>query len=116
MPLESIYHPFLEWENPKIIPCSGITTSSLYCIVLYSYVLYCILLPCLQTIRVSDRNSRAVIGRTRHVASPIWSRIDWLTGPKIRIVGLRFAEVEMDKTVPLEFHLPLSGRSKHQFQ
>ena len=41
------------------------------------------LLPCLQTIRVSDRDSRTVIGRTRHVTSPIWSRIDWLTGPKM---------------------------------
>ena len=74
------------------------------------------LLLCLQTIRVSDRHSRAVIGRTRHVTSPIWSRIDWLTGPKIRIAGLRFAELEMDKTVHSEFYLPLSGRSKHQFQ
>ena len=54
-----------------------------------------------------------MIGRTRHVTSPIWSRIDWLTGPKIRIVGLSFAELEMDKTVHLEFYLPLSGRSKH---
>ena len=34
------------------------------------------------------------------------SRIDWLTGPKIRIVGLSFAELEMDKTVHLEFYLP----------
>ena len=65
------------------------------------------LLPCLQTIRISDRDSRTVIGRTRHVTSPIWSRIDWLTGPKIRIVGLSFAEVEMDKTFHLEFHLLL---------
>ena len=72
------------------------------------------LLPCLQTIRVSDRDSRTVIGRTRHVTSPIWSRIDWLTGPNIRIVGLSFAEVDMDKTVHLEFYLPLSGRSKHR--
>ena len=54
-----------------------------------------------------------VIGRTRHVTNPIWSRIDWLTGPKIRIVGLSFAKLEMDKTVHLEFYLPLSGRSKH---
>ena len=73
------------------------------------------LLPCLQTIRVSDQDSRTVIGRTRHVTSPIWSRIDWLTGPKIRIVGLSFAELEMDKTVHSEFYLPLSGRSKHHF-
>ena len=73
-------------------------------------------MPCLQTIRVSDRDSRTVIGRIRQVTSPIWSSIDWLDGPKIRIVGLNFAEVEMDKTVHLEFYLPLSGRSKHQFQ
>ena len=74
------------------------------------------LLPCLQTIRIADRDSRAVIGRTRHVTSPIWSRIDWLTGPKIRIVGFSFAELEMDKTVHLQLYLPSSGRSKHQFQ
>ena len=60
--------------------------------------------------------SCTVIGKTRHVTSQIWSRIDWLTSPKIRIVGLSFAEVEMDKTVHLEFYSPLSGRSKHQFQ
>ena len=64
----------------------------------------------------SDRDSRTVIGRTCHLTSPIWSRIDWLTGPKIRIVGLSFAELELDKTAHLEFYLPLSGRSKHQFQ
>ena len=75
-----------------------------------------VLLPCLQTIRVSDRDFRTVIGRTRHVTSPIWSHTDWFTGPKIRIVGLSFAELEMDKTVHLEFYLPLSGRSKHQVQ
>ena len=75
-----------------------------------------ILLPCLQIIRVSDRDSLAVIGRIRCVTSPIWSCIDWLTGPKIRIAGLSFAELKMDKTVHLEFYLPLSGRSKHQFQ
>ena len=57
-----------------------------------------------------------MIGRTRHVTSPIWIRIDWLTGPKIRIAGLKFAELEMDKTVHLDFFLLLSGRSKHQFQ
>ena len=74
------------------------------------------LLPCLQTIRVSDRDCRTVIGRTPHGTSPIWSRIDWLTGPKIRIVGLSFAELEMDKTVHFEFYLRLPGRSKHQFQ
>ena len=74
------------------------------------------LLPCLETIRVSDRDFHTVIGRTRHVASQMWSRIDWLTGTKIRIVGLSFADLEMDKTVHLEFYLLLSGRSKHQFQ
>ena len=73
-------------------------------------------MPCVQTIRVSDRDSRTVIGRTGHMTSPVWSRVDWLTGPKIRIVGLSFAELEIDKTVHLEFHLSLSGRSKHQFQ
>ena len=82
----------------------------------YSLAHLDLLLPCLQTIRVSDRDFRTVIGRTRHVTSPIWSRIDWLTGPKIRIVGLGFAELEMDKTVRLEFYLPLPGMSKHQFQ
>ena len=81
-----------------------------------SYKVYRDLLSCLQIIRASDRDSRTVIGRTRHVTSPIWSRINWLTGPKIRIVGLRFAELEMDKTVHLEFYLPLSGTSNHQFQ
>ena len=57
-----------------------------------------------------------MIGRTGHVTSPIWSRIDWLTGPKIRIAGFSLAELEMDKTVHLEFYLSLSGRSKHKFQ
>ena len=79
-------------------------------------VQYLALLPCLQTIRVSDRDSLTVIGRIRHVTSTIWSRIDWLAGPKIRIVGLSFAELEMDKTIHLEFYLLLSGRSKYQFQ
>ena len=57
-----------------------------------------------------------MISRINHVISPIWSRIDWLAGPKVRIVGLGFAELEMDKTVHLEFYLLLSGRSEHQFQ
>ena len=61
-------------------------------------------------------DSRTVIGRTGHVTCPIWSRNDWLTGPKIRIVGLSFAELEMDKIVHLQFYLPLSGKSKQQFQ
>ena len=60
-----------------------------------------LLLPCLQTIRVSDQDSRTEIGRIRHVTSPVLSCIDWLTGPKIRIVGLSFAELELDKTVHL---------------
>ena len=41
-----MYHPVLEWENPKRIPCSGVTTL-LYCIVLYCIVLYCIVLYCI---------------------------------------------------------------------
>ena len=32
------------------------------------------------------------------------------------LTSLSFAELEMDKTVHSEFYLPLSGRSKHQFQ
>ena len=55
---------------------------------------------------VSGRDSRTMIGRTRHVTSPIWSRIDWLAGPKIRIVGLRFVELKMDKTVHFKTLLP----------
>ena len=76
----------------------------------------CALLPCLQTIRISDWDSLTVIDRTRHVTSPIWGLIDWLTGPKIRIVGLSFAELDVDKTIHLEVYLPLSGKSKHKFQ
>ena len=75
-----------------------------------------LLLPYLQTILVLDKDSSTVIGRTCHVTSPIWSRIDWLTGPKIRIVGFSFVQLEMDKTVHSELYLLLSGRSKHQFQ
>ena len=60
-------------------------------------------------IQVSNRYSRTVIGRTCLVTSPIWSYIHWLTGPKIRIVGLRFAKLEMDKKVHLKLYLPLSG-------
>ena len=67
-----------------------------------------------------DQNSRTVIGRTCHVASSIWSGIDWLAaglvGPKIRIDGLSYVELEMDKTVHLKLYLPLSVRSKHQRQ
>ena len=77
---------------------------------------YTRLLPRIQTVRVSDRDFHTVIGRTRHMTSPIWSRIDWLTGPKIRIVCDSFAKLEMDKTVHLEFYLLFPGRSKHQFQ
>ena len=41
----------------------------------------------LTTVRVSDWDSRALIGRNCHVTSPIWRLIEWLAGPKIRIVG-----------------------------
>ena len=51
----------------------------------------------------------------RNFSQAIRGRIDWLASPKIRIVGLSFAELELDETVHLEFYLPLSGRSKHQF-
>ena len=57
-----------------------------------------------------------MIGRTCHVTSPTGSSIDWLADLKIRIVGLSFSELEMDKTVHLKLYLPLSGRSKRQFQ
>ena len=55
-----------------------------------------------------------MIGRTRHVISPTGAVLTGL--PKMRIVGLRFAGLEMDKTVDLKLYLPLSGRSKHQLQ
>ena len=64
--------------------------------------------------RVSDWDSLAVIGITRHVNSPIWSRIDRLAGPKMRNVGLSFAELEGDKTVHLKLNSLLSGKSKYQ--
>ena len=54
-----------------------------------------------------------MIGRTRHVKGAV---LTGLPVQKIRIVGLSFAELEMDKTVHLEFYLPFSGKSKHQFQ
>ena len=57
-----------------------------------------------------------MIGRTCHVTSPIWSRTDWLVGPKIGIDGLSFAELKMDEMVHLKLYSPLSGRSKHQPQ
>ena len=60
--------------------------------------------------------SRTVIRRSRHVINPICSLIDWLAGPKIRIVGLSFAECKMDETVHVKLYLPLSGRGKHQLQ
>ena len=50
-----LYHPVLEWETPKRIPCSGVTPSSLnllYCIVLYCIVLYCIVLYCIVLYRI----------------------------------------------------------------
>ena len=43
-------------------------------------------------------------------------RIDWLVGPKIRIVGLSFVELKMDKTLHLKLYSLLSGSSKHQLQ
>ena len=55
-----------------------------------------------------------IIGRTCHVTSPIWSCIVSFGGPKIRVVALNFAELEMDKIVHLKLYLPLSERSKHQ--
>ena len=62
---------------------------------------------------VLDRD-REVIGRSRHVTSPIWSRIDWFPIPKIRIAGLSFDKLEMDKTVHLKLYLELSVRRKYQ--
>ena len=50
-----------------------------------------------------------MIGRNRHMTSPIRSRIDWFAGPKIRIAGLSFSELQMDKTVDLKLYLPMSG-------
>ena len=41
---------------------------------------------------------------------------DWLAGLKIRLVGLSFAELEMDKTGHLKLYVLLSGTSKHQVQ
>ena len=55
-----------------------------------------------------------MIGRTRHLTSPIWSRIDWYAGSKIRIAGLSFAELEMDKTGHLKLYLLMPERSEHQ--
>ena len=49
-----------------------------------------------------DQDFRTVIGKTCHVTSPIRSRIDWLASLKIPVVGLSFAELEMDKTVHLK--------------
>ena len=59
--------------------------------------------------KVLDRYSCTVTGRTCLVTSPIWSHIDWLASSKIRIAGLRFAKLEMDKTVHLKLYLLLSG-------
>ena len=53
------------------------------------------LLACLQTIMASDHDSPTVIGRTRHVTSPVWNRTDWFAGPKIRSVGLSFTDFQM---------------------
>ena len=43
-----------------------------------------------------------MISRIRHVTSPIWSHIDWLAGPKIRIVSLSFVKLKMDKTFKVQ--------------
>ena len=72
------------------------------------------LLPCLHTIPVLYRDSHTVICGIRHVTSPIYSRIDWLTGSKISIIGLSFTELEMGKTVHLKLNLTLAGRNKHR--
>ena len=42
--------------------------------------------------------------------------MDWLAGPKIRIVGESIAEIEVDKKFPLKLYLTLPWRSKHQLQ
>ena len=108
--IKSPLRPSTIW-NTKRFAKKRVTQSSFSA---HAPMVYSTLLPCLQL--VSDQDSRTVIGRTRHVTSAIWSRIDWLTGPKSVLLVLRFAELEMDKTVHLEFYLPLSGRSEHQFQ
>ena len=41
-------------------------------------------------------------GRIRYMSSPIRSRIDWLASRKIGIVGLHFAEFEMDTNFDTE--------------
>ena len=56
----------------------------------------------------SDHDSPTVIGRTRHVTSPVWNRTDWFAGPKVRSVGLSFTDFQMGRTVHLEFYLLLS--------
>ena len=43
----------------------------------------------------SDHDSPTVIGRTRHVTSPVWNRTDWFAGPKVRSVGLSFTDFQM---------------------
>ena len=48
--------------------------------------------------------------------SQIWSRIDWLAGPKIRIAGISFDDFEMEENSSLKLYLPLSGKSEHQLQ
>ena len=50
------------------------------------------------------------------MASPIWRRIDWLAGPKIRIVGLSFAELEMDETVHLKLYIGVNINFDRIFQ
>ena len=41
------------------------------------------------------------------MTSPIRSRFDWLAGPKNGVVGVSFAELEMDKAVHLKLYSTL---------
>ena len=43
-----------------------------------------------------------MIGRTRQVTSPIWSRTDWLASPKTSIVVLSCVELKMDHNSSLK--------------
>ena len=54
----------------------------------------------------SDRDSLTKIGRTCHVTSPIWSRIDWVLLAKV-LLSSKWVKI---------LYLTLSWRSKHQLQ
>ena len=41
---------------------------------------------------------------TCRLTSPVWNGTDWIAGPKIRIVGVSFAALEMDKVAHLQFY------------